>query len=571
MPGVPSTISAVSGSPQSQKVSTAFPSRWSWSRITWATPVPAGIATTFTAVPAAGASATLSGTMTTDGSGQVSVTATANGTVGGLYSINAMAGSVGPATFLLTNTATVPATVTITGGTTQSTLVNTDFPTALTITVTNSQGDPVPSQVVTFAGPGSGASAKVIGAGPFTTSGTGTLSVMAHANSTAGGPYSFVATAGPATAAFHFTNTPLTASDFPATSIFYQDVSDTTAYPNDADSTNITLLKASSWAREPLRLDSSFYVLTADPGPARRAIDDYADNDLADAEPDCDDSPVPLPPGGTIEGNDLGSNSYTCSGLDTGSPTDSDDCHLLVYQAASPVRAVPGQSVQRHPDGWHLLRHLPGRLGSDQRLLAADQQPLQPRRRLQRRGRRRCPDRAAPGQAGRGLGRSHQPRHAYHVAQSGDPLVGVYVHLATHIGGPSGSSTAFLPYGARLRLKASVNISGFSGGALVVATALKKYGMFVADGGNVYISATADIASAVATNALTSLPPSDFEWDSRMARPSRTACRTARERPSRTDPLCVLGVRRTAAWREAPVRSERSERRTGAKASAKEA
>ena len=38
--------------------------------------------------------------------------------------------------------------------------------------------------------------------------------------------------------------------------------------------------------------------------------------------------------------------------------------------------------------------------------------------------------------------------------------------------------------GLRLRLKASYNISSYTGQALVILTALKKYGMIVADNGS---------------------------------------------------------------------------------------
>ena len=86
----------------------------------------------------------------------------------------------------------------------------------------------------------------------------------------------------------------------------------------------------------------------------------------------------------------------------------------------------------------------------------------------------------------------------------------VYVHPATHIGGPTGGSTT-LPYGARLRLKNGTDLSKLSAPAKVVATALQKYGMFLADGGNIYISATDDIANAIDTSALSSLQPQDFE------------------------------------------------------------
>jgi hypothetical protein len=47
--------------------------------------------------------------------------------------------------------------------------------------------------------------------------------------------------------------------------------------------------------------------------------------------------------------------------------------------------------------------------------------------------------------------------------------------------------------GLRLRLKAGYDLSGFHGSALVILTALKRYGMFVADNGTSwYITGSAD-------------------------------------------------------------------------------
>ena len=63
-----------------------------------------------------------------------------------------------------------------------------------------------------------------------------------------------------------------------------------------------------------------------------------------------------------------------------------------------------------------------------------------------------------------------------------------FVAPATHFASSS-TSTSYLPMGARLRLKASYNISTFTPQAKVVLTALKNYGMIVADNGsNLYIS-----------------------------------------------------------------------------------
>ena len=58
-----------------------------------------------------------------------------------------------------------------------------------------------------------------------------------------------------------------------------------------------------------------------------------------------------------------------------------------------------------------------------------------------------------------------------------------YIYPATHFASSS-TNPALPPMGLRLRLKASYNISTYTGEALVILTALKKYGMIVADNGS---------------------------------------------------------------------------------------
>jgi len=57
-----------------------------------------------------------------------------------------------------------------------------------------------------------------------------------------------------------------------------------------------------------------------------------------------------------------------------------------------------------------------------------------------------------------------------------------HIYPARHDAGES-NSTSLPPMGLRVRLKASVNISGFSPRNRVILTALKKYGMILADNG----------------------------------------------------------------------------------------
>jgi hypothetical protein len=63
-----------------------------------------------------------------------------------------------------------------------------------------------------------------------------------------------------------------------------------------------------------------------------------------------------------------------------------------------------------------------------------------------------------------------------------------FIHPATHQAGSTDSAN-YVPMGARFRLKKSFSLAGYHGAALIILTALKKYGMFVADNGsNWYLS-----------------------------------------------------------------------------------
>jgi hypothetical protein len=58
-----------------------------------------------------------------------------------------------------------------------------------------------------------------------------------------------------------------------------------------------------------------------------------------------------------------------------------------------------------------------------------------------------------------------------------------YIHPATHYASDSRRKT-LPPMGLRIRMKASYDISHITGQAYVIASAMKKYGMFVADNGS---------------------------------------------------------------------------------------
>jgi hypothetical protein len=87
-----------------------------------------------------------------------------------------------------------------------------------------------------------------------------------------------------------------------------------------------------------------------------------------------------------------------------------------------------------------------------------------------------------------------------------------YIHPATHEAGDT-TDPNVPPMGARFRLKASFDISGYHGAVRVILECLKTYGMFVADNGsNWFLSGSTDPGwNDDDLNQLKSVPGSAFE------------------------------------------------------------
>jgi hypothetical protein len=214
--GAPTSLVTSGGGAQSAPVGTPFALPLAvQARDAFGNPVP-NVTVSFAATPAAnGATATLSASAALTGAdGIASVGATAN-SVAGSYTVSASAAGAPAATFGLTNTAGPPAAVVIggSGSGTQSTTVNTPFPTPLVVRVEDGQGNPVSGVAVTFTPPASGASATLSATGA-TTGADGEAQVQATANTVAG-HYLVSATVAGVTAAFDFdlTNTAGTPHD----------------------------------------------------------------------------------------------------------------------------------------------------------------------------------------------------------------------------------------------------------------------------------------------------------------------------------------------------------------------
>jgi serine/threonine-protein kinase len=278
---------------------------------------------------------------------------------------------------------------------------------------------------------------------------------------------------------------------FPAASFIYRDVSQA---PLDRQSAAvIATLDRAGWGLGRLQIDFSIEVLEAAPGTALSAFSPTGDH----FRPDCDLDPVPLPPGGALEGED----GYECRS--------DGDCHLIVVDRSrmhlfEMWRADLRAGVFRGGclAVWDMTRVYPAS-GRGEQCTSADAAgyPIAPLL--------FSADEVAAGRI------DHAIRF---ILPNATIRAGEYVHPATHgtratRGGPEAP-----PYGARLRLRADYPLDTLpSEAARVVARAMQRYGMVLADGGQVALTAQSDRftrakwAGLLGPRDLQALRPRDFE------------------------------------------------------------
>ena len=269
------------------------------------------------------------------------------------------------------------------------------------------------------------------------------------------------------------------------------------------------------------QIDFSFYALHATNSTPTKPI--VAFPDLGDYyTPDCENPGFlfPVPPGGGIEGTgrpdgDNPAPSYTC---DTG-----DDCHLLVsndttqilYESfatdhvdASGVHATCGLS-------WNLARVYP-RYGRGEHCTSADGAgfPIAPLL-------FNADEVWTAAQASGDLG------HAIRFILGNTPhQSNTHVHPSSHgTSATSDTDVNSVPYGSRLRLNASFDITTLKGvptnpAVRAILRTLKKYGMFLSDGGTIPLTAESDYYTQhkwsdadvdIDSHSLFGVNPSNFE------------------------------------------------------------
>ncbi len=254
----------------------------------------------------------------------------------------------------------------------------------------------------------------------------------------------------------------------------------------------ITYLNGVGWGNGRMQIDFSIEVLRAD--ASAPLLDFTTTSDFY--TPDCDKTAVPVPTGGALEGE----SGYQCAG--------DGDCHLIVkdesrnklfemWRANISGRTFNGGCLAV----WDMTR-IYGPSGRGEQCTSADAAgfPIAPLL--------FSADEVAAGAI------NHAIRF---ILPNSRIRKGFYVHPATHVGGPTGPSTA-PPYGARLRLRADYPLASLPNeGARVVARAMQKYGILLSDGGNIALTAQSDRfttrkwSGLLGSTDLQAIRPSDFQ------------------------------------------------------------
>lgn len=268
------------------------------------------------------------------------------------------------------------------------------------------------------------------------------------------------------------------------------------------------LIDLGGWGAGALKIDFSIPIFYASSSTPRRTITaNTASGAYCYGGPDCD--PVPLQMPVPLDANIEGSTDFTC---DTSyNNPDQGDCHLLVVeQSEKKLYELYNSTQQGSVTGlvalgafvWDLNATYPDSERGDG-CTSADAAgfPIA--------GLLATADEVASGAV------NHAIRF---ILPNPRMKKGVFVHPASHAGGPSSTNENAPPYGVRFRLKSTFSEAGYSAGEVVILKALKKYGMMLSDGGNIAFTFADDRTSRVKwadlnidANSFTAIPVNAFE------------------------------------------------------------
>ncbi len=272
---------------------------------------------------------------------------------------------------------------------------------------------------------------------------------------------------------------------FPPGAVWHQEISAAPLHPDSAQMIS-TLTGLGGWGNsDRMQIDFSLHVRQMAAGEVAPRLP-VAAHPSGYYLPDCDPlgTQVPVPSDAAFEGED----GLSCDHQNA-------DCHLLVVEGdvlyevyAGTVSA--GQVRAMCLARWDLATVYPPQ-GRGEHCTSADAAgfPIAPL----------LPNAdgvaAAVAQADGDLG--HAIRFILPNARmASDASLGgvsgrLYVRPASHAGGPSGPA-ASVPYGARLRLRADFDMTGYNAAARVILRTMQRYGIVLADGGNIALTFESD-------------------------------------------------------------------------------
>ncbi|MCB9378244.1 MAG: hypothetical protein H6511_05700 [Holophagales bacterium] len=275
---------------------------------------------------------------------------------------------------------------------------------------------------------------------------------------------------------------------FPPSSVWHQDVSAAPLHPQSASMIS-TLVGLGGFGFGRMQIDFSFHVVRAAPdAPTRSLVAHHAGYWL----PDCEPVPtiVPVPANAAIEGQG-----------DLDCDNDVNDCHLLVVQGTTLYELYSTKEVDtstleaRCLAVWHLVAPYPQE-GRGDHCTGADAAgfPIAPLL--------FNADEIAAALAVDPTGNTVDLGHAIrfilpNLRMAEDSNLGgddgnLYVRPASHAGDPDGPADS-VPYGSRLRLRSDFPRTGYNPAARVLLNTFERYGIVLADGGNVALTAESDL------------------------------------------------------------------------------
>ena len=283
---------------------------------------------------------------------------------------------------------------------------------------------------------------------------------------------------------------------FIGSAVWNQDIAAAALHPSSASMIS-TLDTLGGFGNGRMQIDFSLHIVHAEPGaPTRTIVSHPGGYFLPDCEPLGTALPVPLD--AAIEGE----TNLICDNL-------SGDCHLLVVQDRilyETYRSTASGDTQLEAQCfavWYLDGVYPPE-GRGEHCTSADAAgfPIAP---LLFNADEIAASLAVEPSGDGDLG--HAIRFILpNERMATDPSAGgvggrLYVRPASHAGGPSGP-VGSVPYGARLRLRTDFPLTGYSPAARVILNTLKRYGMVLADGGTIALTAESDLYTTTTWNEL---------------------------------------------------------------------